>query len=390
MTTAAPQAIKTDAQVRAARCPPDLVRVDFPVSGTIGLQLRVSPSGSKTWRVRGRATGSQTLGAFPGMGLAEARATAMQIIGAAKRQQRSMATSGAVAAPVDRRTLADLLDDFEKAKGARLRSWPEQRRSIEARYRVNLRKPALQLDAKTVRRPVERDRSVAAKRACIYLCGVLRWAKIGQPVSQSELNDLVVERPRSRTLIREEIRAVLTLPPSTMADYVRALLLCAQRRGDVANMRWDAIDFDRATWTFEMQKSRDRATVALPLSDRMLELLERRRATATSDFVFGTRAKTPIANFSRLLDQARAASKTEGWSLHDLRRTARTCLSRAGVRPDIAERALGHAVWSPLARIYDTYSFEAEIRDAFNVLAQHFDALTGENVVMLRKPDSTG
>ena len=31
------------------------------------------------------------------------------------------------------------------------------------------------------------------------------------------------------------------------------------------------------------------------------------------------------------------------WVLHDLRRSARSLLARAGVRPDIAERVLGHA-----------------------------------------------
>jgi integrase len=30
--------------------------------------------------------------------------------------------------------------------------------------------------------------------------------------------------------------------------------------------------------------------------------------------------------------------------IHDLRRTARSLLSRTGVRPDIAERVLGHAI----------------------------------------------
>ena len=32
------------------------------------------------------------------------------------------------------------------------------------------------------------------------------------------------------------------------------------------------------------------------------------------------------------------------WTIHDLRRTARSLMSRAGVRPDIAERTLGHAI----------------------------------------------
>ena len=32
------------------------------------------------------------------------------------------------------------------------------------------------------------------------------------------------------------------------------------------------------------------------------------------------------------------------WTLHDLRRTAKTLMVRAGVRPDISERVLGHVI----------------------------------------------
>ena len=47
------------------------------------------------------------------------------------------------------------------------------------------------------------------------------------------------------------------------------------------------------------------------------------------------------------------------WGIHDLRRTARSLMSRAGIRPDICERVLGHAipgVWG----VYDRYSYEDE------------------------------
>jgi integrase len=36
-------------------------------------------------------------------------------------------------------------------------------------------------------------------------------------------------------------------------------------------------------------------------------------------------------------------SGVTGWVIHDLRRTARSLMARAGIRPDVAERVLGHA-----------------------------------------------
>jgi integrase len=56
------------------------------------------------------------------------------------------------------------------------------------------------------------------------------------------------------------------------------------------------------------------------------------------------------------------------WTLHDLRRTARTLMARAGVRPDISERVLGHVI-AGVEGVYDRHSYEAEKRDALEKLA---------------------
>jgi hypothetical protein len=61
------------------------------------------------------------------------------------------------------------------------------------------------------------------------------------------------------------------------------------------------------------------------------------------------------------------------WGLHDLRRTARSLMSRAGVRPDIAERVLG-------------YSYRDEKADAIKRLAALIETIINPpvgNVVSL-------
>jgi integrase len=56
------------------------------------------------------------------------------------------------------------------------------------------------------------------------------------------------------------------------------------------------------------------------------------------------------------------------WVFHDLRRTARTIMSRAGVAGEIGERVLGHAI--PGVRgVYDRYEYLDEKRDALERLA---------------------
>ena len=56
------------------------------------------------------------------------------------------------------------------------------------------------------------------------------------------------------------------------------------------------------------------------------------------------------------------------WTLHDLRRTAKTLMVRAGVRPDISERVLGHVI-AGVEGTYDRHSYVDEKRDALEKLA---------------------
>jgi integrase len=71
------------------------------------------------------------------------------------------------------------------------------------------------------------------------------------------------------------------------------------------------------------------------------------------------------------------------WVLHDLRRAARSLMSRAGVASDIAERVLGHVI--PGVRgVYDRHAYEAEKREALDALAALVDRILAprkDNVV---------
>ena len=62
------------------------------------------------------------------------------------------------------------------------------------------------------------------------------------------------------------------------------------------------------------------------------------------------------------------AEPLPNWTLHDLRRTAKTLMVRAGVRPDISERVLGHVI-AGVEGTYDRHSYADEKRDALEKLA---------------------
>jgi integrase len=73
------------------------------------------------------------------------------------------------------------------------------------------------------------------------------------------------------------------------------------------------------------------------------------------------------------------------WVLHDLRRTARSLMSRAGIRPHIAKQALGHTIRG-VEGVYDRHSYDVEKADALSRLAELVERIIHptNNVVPLR------
>jgi integrase len=84
-------------------------------------------------------------------------------------------------------------------------------------------------------------------------------------------------------------------------------------------------------------------------------------------------AKLLTRSVARCLPRLKKA-RVEPFTLHDLRRTCRTGLARLGVRPDIAERVLNHAVGG-VAGVYDVHGYMDERRDALDRWAAHLAGL---------------
>ena len=147
-------------------------------------------------------------------------------------------------------------------------------------------------------------------------------------------------------------------------------------------MRFSEID-DDGVWTIPPERYKTGRQNVVPLSDSALSVIHGQERIQHSDLVFTTNGLTPFSGFSKAKNRLDAAmlahigkvlprlvqpSVVVPWRIHDLRRTARTLMVRAGVRPDIAERVLGHAIQG-IARVYDRYSYLDEKGDALERLA---------------------
>jgi integrase len=193
------------------------------------------------------------------------------------------------------------------------------------------------------------------------------------------------DRERERVLSDDEIRDVWAaldtiIEPACFPAYVKTLLLTATRRGESADMA--TTELEDEIWTIPAARYKTKRDHVIPLSALARKLTASAapaKPAKNAHFVFSTTGgKKPFSGFSKsktALDKAIAELREregrppmESWTLHDLRRTARTLLARAGVRDDIAERCLGHVI-KGVEKVYNRYAYLDEKRAAFEALA---------------------
>jgi integrase len=193
------------------------------------------------------------------------------------------------------------------------------------------------------------------------------------------------ERARTRILTDDELRAVWNATEGATGPFrpmLRFILLTACRRNEAADMTYSELIGD--DWIIGKERYKTKTEILLPLSQAARDVLAGMPRVAGSDYVFNT-GKGPITQFSGLKAALDKDCGITGWTIHDLRRTARSLMSRAGVLPDHAERCLGHIV-TGIRGTYDRHAFRNEKLAAFEALAAQIDRILNpaDNVVPMR------
>lgn len=223
------------------------------------------------------------------------------------------------------------------------------------------------------------------------------------PVVRGMKRQKISEQARDRTLDDDEIRAVwaASLEAGTFGAIVRFALLTGQRRARIAEMKRSEVD-EVGLWTMPLAPREKMNGGRLPLPQVAQEILAAQPRFEGNPYVFpaARKRKNPKtgemepAEFSgfgegkKALDEALKATMPDmlGWTVHDLRRTARTLMSRAGVDSEIAERTLGH-VKPGIAGTYDRFEYQREKGEALAKLAALIGTILNpptSNVVPLR------
>lgn len=168
-----------------------------------------------------------------------------------------------------------------------------------------------------------------------------------------------------------------------VATIVKLALLTGLRRSEIAAARKSELDLTAIApvLTIPRGRAKNRNAHRVPLSPQAAALFQQAAETAgNSEFVFPSeRAMGPIASrsVSKAMERTREKLGIPDITMHDLRRTAGTYMSRLGVPKDVRERILNHGgsrKGSITDGVYNHYEYDAEKRAAVELWA---DALAG-------------
>ena len=184
------------------------------------------------------------------------------------------------------------------------------------------------------------------------------------------------EGRRKRILGDDEIRAVWGAA-GQYGDFVRLALLTAQRREKLITLRWD--DIKDGVWTIRTEPREKGNPGNIKLPRVAVAIIEAQPRLVENPYVFAGRNSSPATRLGSgtYKTQFDKLCGVAGWRLHDLRRTARSLMSRAGVQTEIAERVLGHTQ-GELIETYDRHSYADEMAAALKKLATIIDRIANK------------
>jgi integrase len=207
-----------------------------------------------------------------------------------------------------------------------------------------------------------------ATRSDTFRSPIVRGMKRGQAVA------------RSRILNDDELRAIWRATNGVFGAFVKFLLLTATRRSEAIYIKRSEIA--GGEWTIPAARYKTKIDHMIPLSQAALAQLPQ----GDGEFIFSANGKQAIGGLTERKAAIDEASGVSGWTLHDLRRTARSLMSRAGVPSDHAERCLGHVIGG-VRGVYDRHEYHREKAQAFEALAGEIARIVeggGAKVVTMR------
>jgi integrase len=209
----------------------------------------------------------------------------------------------------------------------------------------------------------------------------------GAPIVRGMRRQSPHAQKRARILDDDEIHKIWKQAEASgvFGAIIQFALLTAQRRTKIVTLKWADVSAD-GEWNIPKEPREKDSAGTLVLPKQVLAIIHAQTQLGSNPYVFAGRGDGPFNGFSKCKGRFDKACGVSGWTLHDCRRSARSLMSSAGVRPDVAERVMGHAI-AGVEGVYDRHSYRNEKADALKRLAALIDGIVNprENVVPIPK-----
>lgn len=405
----AKELIKSDATIKASKPK----TAPYRLFDGDGLYLLIQPDGKKWWRLDYTFAGKRktvSLGVYPSTGLSLARAKASKeraLVASGIDPSTARKTAKAKQAETNEaeRRVADgipLVGSFEDVA----RTWYSKQSSKwvpshgEKIIRRLERDVFPWMGARTIseirpseilavlRRIEARGAIETAHRAASNCGQVFRFAVAEGRIDSDPTHDL-----RGALETVKPVHMAAITDPAKVGELLRVfdayqgslIVRCALqlaplvfvRPGELRKAEWADIDLDAAEWRFVASKTG--VDHIVPLASKAVEILREVHAlTGGGRYVFPS-ARTgerPMSDNAILAAMRRMGIAKDEMSGHGFRAMARTILDEVlGMRPDLIEHQLAHAVKDPNRRAYNRTAHLPERRKMMQQWADYLDKL---------------
>ena len=354
-----------------------------------GLQLRITPDGTKSWSLMftiagagpGGVRGSNhrmSLGPYPRISLKEARDKAKDALALADRGRDPRAAKEAEIQRANELAFEVVCDDFiELYAKKKVGSWKRTKRVLEEHVvpvwkgrqidEISRASAHSLLDELHKTQPKTIPVEVRKQLSKLFNWAVDRDKLPANPMTGMQRPE---QRyiPRERVLSMDELKRIWDAAGEVgypFGDFVRLLILTAQRRTEIADLQRSWLRPD--SFVIPPSGYKTARAQVVPLSTPAAKIIDALPVWNGGDYVLSTTSgEHPISGFSKFKERFDKACGVEEWTWHDLRRSAASHMASLGVPPEHVERVLGH-VMGGVAGVYNHYNYLKEKREALEL-----------------------
>ena len=327
-------------QATIAQLKPQDKRKDYSDDSLKGLFVRVEVSGVKTWYLRYAHSHTIKIGRVDYMTPPQARDKAMRLLS-------QFATTGSINGKTTAKvnTLGELISEYMEHGGsdnirkAALYGFSEDMKLSEItaswfeKWRVKF---------------CQTHKKATANKRLMALRVLLKWGQLNGLCNNALQTLKRLPETDSKVIIRylsEDERKHLFTELDKMPTVFQAVVKCALwtgiRRGALLNIKWTDIDFKTKSIMLRAENAKNKKTITLPLSERVVAVLK--SLPHKSEYVFDSEEVSTVAKLYTVWRKLLKRANIQNLRFHDLRHDFASQLVMKGVDLNTVRELLTHS-----------------------------------------------